>query len=69
MYGCLSVGKVAVSTPQLVRHYQKRGLEPIGEYISCCHTSVAQYITMRSLFDLVVAEERQPISLATMLWW
>ena len=44
-------------------------LEPIGEYISCRHTSVTQYITMRSIFDLVVAEERQPLSLATMLWW
>ena len=44
------------------------GLEPIGEYISCRHTSVAQYITMRSIFDLVAAEERRPISPATMLW-
>ena len=44
-------------------------LEPIGEYISRCHISVPQYITTRSIFDLVVAEERQTISLATMQWW
>ena len=45
------------------------GLEPIGEYISHRHTSVTQYITTRSIFDLVVAEERQPIYLVTMRWW
>ena len=44
------------------------GLETIVEYISYHHIIVTQYITMRSIFDLVVAEERQPISPATMLW-
>ena len=35
------------------------GIYPIGGYISQRHISVAQYITTRPIFDLVVAEERQ----------
>ena len=44
-------------------------LEPIRECMSCQNTSVAQCITMRSIFDLRVAEERRSVSLVTMRWW
>ena len=54
--------------PPIGEEIAEVGLEPIGEYISHRHTSVAQYITTRSIFDLVVAEERQPIYQATMCW-
>ena len=55
--------------PPIGEEIVEAGLEPIGEYISRRHTSVAQYITTRSIFELVVAEERQPISLANMRCW
>ena len=38
------------------------GLDPIWGYISQRHISVAQYIAMRKIFDLAVAEERRTIS-------
>ena len=60
--------KLLVESP-IGEEIAEAGLEPIGEYISHRHTSVAQYITTRSIFDLVVAEESQPISLATMSLW
>ena len=55
--------------PQIGEDIAEAGLGPIGEYISHRHTSVTQYITTRSIFDLVVAEERQPIYLVNMRWW
>ena len=44
-------------------------MEPIGDYISQHHISVAQYFSTRKIFDFAVAEERRPIFLATMIWW
>ena len=44
--------------PLIGEALSESGLETIGGYISRRHTSVVQYITMRSIFDLVVAEER-----------
>ena len=35
------------------------GIYPIGGYISQRHISVAQYITTRPIFDLVVTEKRR----------
>ena len=64
-----SVSERSLVVPSIDETLLEAGLEPIGEYISCCHTIVTQCITMRPIFDLVVAEERQPISLATVLWW
>ena len=55
--------------PPIGEALSETDLEKIGKYISCCHTSVAQYITTRSISDLVVVEEKQPISPATMHWW
>ena len=52
--------------PPIGEAIAEAGLEPIGEYISRRHTSVPHYITTRSISDLVVVEERQPMSLATM---
>ena len=56
-----------LALPPIGEALSEAGLEPIGGYIYHRHTIVTQYITMRSIFDLVVAEERQPISPATML--
>ena len=41
--------------PTIGERLPEAGLETVGEYISCLHTSVTQYITTRSIFDLVVA--------------
>ena len=41
----------------------------IGEYITRCHNSVAQYIYTRLIFDIVVTEERQPGYPSIMYWW
>ena len=41
--------------PPIWEAIAEAGLEPIGEYISLRHTGVAQYITTRSIFNIVVA--------------
>ena len=64
-----SVSERSLVVPPIDEALLEAGLEPIGGYIYNRHTIVTQYITMKSIFDLVVAEERQPISPATMLWW
>ena len=33
-----------------------QGMVMIGEYITICHNSLAQYITMWNLFDIVMVE-------------
>ena len=45
------------------------GLEPIREWLYSQNTSVAQCITMRSIFDLRVVDERRSVSPVTMRWW
>ena len=64
----LVLEKLLVESP-IGEEIAEAGLEPIGEYISHRHTSVAHYITTSSIFDLVVGEERQPLSLTTMRCW
>ena len=44
-------------------------LEYIGEYVFGRHTSVSQYIAMRPIFGITVAEERRMGSPASMCWW
>ena len=45
------------------------GLEFIGEYICFHHSSMVQYTTTRSIFDILVAEGRRPGYPATIHWW
>ena len=46
--------------PAIGEALAKAGMEPIGKYISCRHTSVAQYIRTRQIFDFAVAAEKWP---------
>ena len=45
-----------VLPPLIVEALVQSGLETIGWYISCRHTSVEKYISMRKIFDLSFSE-------------
>ena len=44
--------------PLISKELAEAGMESIGEYISCRHTSVAKYLSTRPIFDM---ETRVPI--------
>ena len=44
-------------------------LETIGGYISFRHSSGAQYISTRPIFDIAVTKEQRSGSPESMLWW
>ena len=52
--------------PPIGEALAEAGMEPIGECMSCQNTSVAQFITIRSIFDIRVTEERRLVSPVTM---
>ena len=54
MVGCL----VRWEYPLIVEALSDAGIYHIGGYISQRHVSAAQYITMRPISDLALAEER-----------
>ena len=45
------------------------GLGTIGDSIIFHHNSVVHYNAMWPIFDVAMAEERQPGSLAIVHWW
>ena len=44
-------------------------LDTIGVYVAHCHNTMAQYISMRPTFDILVTEERRRESPALLCWW
>ena len=40
----------------------------MGEYITCCHNSVYQYISKQIIFDIAMEEDRKPGFPAIMHW-
>ena len=45
------------------------GIGPLGYYITLRQNTVAQYITMRPIYDIEVEEKSITVPLALMPWW
>ena len=55
--------------PHICEALADAGLCKVGYYSTRHHNSVYQYTSTRTIFDIVMAEERQPVSPTILLWW
>jgi len=55
--------------PPLAGALRDAGLAPISEYVARRQGTIAQYIALRPIFDVVTREEKQRGTSAPMCWW
>ena len=55
--------------PPIGKALEDAGLFSIAEYIARRQRTVAEYVATRPIFDLVMEEERQRGTPATIRWW